>query len=124
MSGRGHQIQFTDLRSNGLQYTVEIFGNIGIPETDNPYTLLLKPFLAFVITGLGLRVLTAVKFDREIQCGTIEIENVAAGRMLAAKARIAYLTVPQSIPEPPFHAGFIASQSSREDGFSGRPIEA
>jgi len=121
--GRGHQTQFAGLRSDDFQYTVELFDNIGIPETDDPHASLFKPFLAFTIMRFVLRVLTAVEFDREIQCGTIEVENIAAGRVLATKARVTYLTVPQSIPESPFHVGLIAPQSSRKDCLSGRPIE-
>ena len=116
--------QFADLRSDDFQHTIEVFSDIGIPEAQHRHAVLLQPFITFAVARPGRSVLAAIEFDSESQCGTIEVEDVAAGWMLAAKRRVAELTMPQPLPQPPFDVGSIAPQSAGEFGFCGRAVEA
>ena len=63
---------------------------------------------AYAVTRPDASVLAAVEFDGERQRWAIEVENVTAGWMLAAKLRVAELTVSQPLPQPPFDVGSVA----------------
>src|SRR5262249_22713462 len=111
------------LRGNHFQDAVQIFNDIGIPKTENCHALTFHPFIAPAITDPRPGVLATVELDGETQCRTVEVQNITAGWMLAAKARGADLTTPQPLPETPFDVSAIAPKSSRELGFPSRAIE-
>jgi hypothetical protein len=124
MRPRCRRAQFADLRSDDLQHTIEVFSDIGIPEAQDRHALLLQPFIALTVARPSLSVLPAVEFDSESQCRAIEIENVTAGWMLAAKLRVADLTVSRPMPQPLLNVGDIAPQSAGKLCFPGRTVEA
>jgi hypothetical protein len=119
-----YRAQFADLCSDNLQNTIDVFGDVGIPEAQDRYAALLEPFIAVAVARPGLSVLAAVEFDSESQCGAIEVENVTPGWMLAAKLRVTELAVSQLLPQPPFNVGSIAPQSACKCCFLWRAVEA
>jgi len=65
----------------------------------------------------GLTVLSAVEFDRKVNCRTTEINNVHSERMLATKAQAVELSALQNIPKLSFGPCSVAAQAA---GASGR----
>jgi hypothetical protein len=53
-------------------------------------------------------MLTAIKLNRETQCGTVEIKHIRAGRVLPTEID-PELLVPQSLPGTQFNVGRVAS---------------
>jgi hypothetical protein len=84
----------------------------------------VNALMALAVARPGLSVLAAVELDCESQCGAIEVENVTPGWMLAAKLRVAELTVSQPLPQPPFDIGAVAPQRAGKFCFPGRAVEA
>ena len=83
-----------------LEYRVQIFRDLRIPEPDNAISLLLKPKLSFTI-ALGCFVvimMTAVEFDDEMGSWTQEVYNIRADRRLSSEVRAVYRQFLQSAP--------------------------
>jgi hypothetical protein len=72
----------------------------GCGNADNSYTLFPEPCVAAFVAGcpIGHVMADSVDLNSEPRGCTIEIENIRANRMLAAKNRLTWKACAQAIP--------------------------
>ena len=73
--------------------------DIIVPESDNAIAATREPILA---RRIFIRMLAAIEFDDEFRLGAVEIHDIAAHRLLTAKAKAVELLVTQLRPQPDF----------------------
>jgi len=80
-------LQFGDLDRDHLQNARQILNHVRIPKAQHHDAALFKPTRPRSIArnSIDLRVLAAIKFDREPQRRTIKIQDETASRMLSTK---------------------------------------
>jgi len=84
-----------------LEYSRQVTSDLGVPETDNTISFLLKPKLSFTITSsrVVLVMVSAVEFDDET-CGRAdEIDHLGTDRSLPSKMRAVYRPFFQGTPQ-------------------------
>jgi len=86
---------------DSIQYRVSFEQRLSVRESENPKTALWKVGGPFRIVRhfVELRVLTAVQFHHQTCLRTIEVENVRAEGMLAAKLVPFEAVTPKVVPE-------------------------
>src|SRR6266852_7550044 len=95
-----------------LEHRREIAADLGIPETDNAISFLLKPKLPFVIAlgVLVIIVMPAVEFDDQMLGGTEEIHDIAADWSLTPEVGAVYREFFQSTPQDALVRRRVGSQ--------------
>ena len=86
---------------NPFEYRRQIIGDLGIPEADNPISLLLKPKLPVPI-ALGCLVvvmMSTVEFNDEMFSWTEEVDDIGTDRRLTPEVRAVYREFSQSAPK-------------------------
>ena len=78
-----------------------------VPKTQHLDALTRNEFVTFFIMRMlaGKTVATTVQFNRKLRQRAIEIQEVDATSILAAKFKLAKTTVAQQTPEPLFSPG-------------------
>ena len=78
--------------ADGVEDVVELRKYIGIPESQNPITLLLQPAVTLIVV-IVVRMLAAVQFDDETSVKANKVGDVVSDRNLAAKLKTVQLSV-------------------------------
>jgi hypothetical protein len=100
-----------------------MFPSTSFPEPEYSEASSLQPSGSTFVTGAAARaiVLPAINLDRKANCRTVEIHDVAAERMLAAKAQAGHLTALQDVPELLFCMRGATAKASGSGGRLRRP---
>ena len=87
-----------------------------IPKSQHLDALLREKFIPLFIAGtlIGKTVAAAVKFHREFCARAIEIQEVNAAGVLAAKFEFAETLVTQQTPQPSFGVGGLFAELAGE----------
>jgi len=98
---RGLAKGFFERPCNDLEHRVRLLQGLIVPEAQYPYTPLLEAACALLVVGRlhGHRMTTAVELDRKTGLDTVEIQDEAAGRVLAPELPAVQATPSQSRPD-------------------------
>jgi hypothetical protein len=82
-----------------LKHALQVIIHITIPEPDDSNPQRLQVLLALTVMLLLIAVRVAVKLNGQLQSRAVEIHNVWADRLLAAKLHALELLSAQTLPE-------------------------
>ena len=85
----------------GLEYAIQIFENLIVPETENAKPIGRDPLLARLVSWSFVRVLPTVYLDHEFMREAREVDRVRAHRMLASELETFEPAIPERQPELP-----------------------
>jgi hypothetical protein len=74
------------LPADRLQYTLNVFHDIPIPEPDHAITSPGDFLAAYLVCAGSKRMLSAIELNDELRCRTGEIDHVPPNRMLTTKS--------------------------------------
>jgi hypothetical protein len=101
----------------------ERLNNVAVPVANDLDAARVQERGPRLILKDATRMLAAVEFDGELQCGTIEVEIVRSNRVLASKAD-AELGAAHLVPKHPLRFGHVTPQRARAFRFLRRSREA
>ena len=93
-----------ECRPNSFQNAIQLFGDLGIPKSQDSNTFALEKFCSFLIERLLTRkiVTTAIELDREMSLRAVKIKYVRLDRMLSPKFPTLELPIAKVTPEAAF----------------------
>jgi hypothetical protein len=95
---------------NDLDYPLNIFQYLMVPEAQGPESLPPEPGFPFLVLALLPGMLPAVKLDDESCLKTHEIGDVLTNGLLAAELEPVDLLAPEMPPQEFFGVGLSLSQ--------------
>jgi hypothetical protein len=78
-------VRVIDIFSNTHQHTIQVPGDLIVPEAQHTIALLLQGPGSFRICSLPFHVLTTVQFNHQVPFWATEVDNVTGCRVLATE---------------------------------------
>ncbi len=103
-----------------LQYAWQILQHFMVPKPQHAYAVRGETVRALLVADTSWRgvVLGSVNLDRQLHCGTIEIQHETRHGVLLAKAETVELFATEAVPQALLRVGHMLAQVARglQDG--------
>jgi hypothetical protein len=100
---------------HSLQYARQILQHLMVPKPQHAYAARGETARALRVADTAWRgvVLGAINLDRQLHCGTIEIQHETCDGMLLAKAETVELFATEAVPQALLCVGHMLAQVAR-----------